>query len=121
MSKSLEGQVPDLENQIENLMHDIPLALIKFSLKDNSTLEIEGSVAALSIGDDSKIEIKTKLSDAIFILQQKSNIIDSCFYVTHRDILISQSELQDLLTSKVSNIDLDKQSCILTLDLKRRS
>ena len=73
---------------------------------------------SLLFSTDPEIEIKTKLSDALNIIQKKNDVAFSTFYVVHHEMLISADRHHELVNVKISNIDLDKQLCFLGLKLK---
>ena len=119
MSDELVGQVANLEDEELNKLIS---HLVLVSMKDLSTeIEISGPAAAILFSGEPEVEIKMSISSAINVMANKSNLnrIDS-IKVLHDGIVASIEGEFYVDLAKILDINVDEQTCLLALGLKKK-
>lgn len=119
MSDELVGQVANLEDEELNKLIS---HLVLVSMKDASTeIEISGPAAAILFSGEPEVEIKMSISSAINVMANKSNLnrIDS-IKVLHDGIVASIEGEFYVDLAKILDINVDEQTCLLALGLKKK-
>lgn len=119
MSDELVGQVPDLEDEeLNNLINNLVLV----SMKDAASgIEISGPAAAILFSGEPEVEVKMNIAAAINVMANKSNLtkIDSV-KVLHNGIVASIEGEFYVDLAKILDINVDEQTCLLALGLKKK-
>lgn len=119
MSDELVGQVANLEDEELNKLIS---HLVLVSMKDLSTeIEISGPAAAILFSGEPEVEIKMSISSAINVMANKSNLnrIDS-IKVLHDGIVASIEGEFYVDLAKILDINVDEQTCLLAIGLKKK-
>lgn len=118
MSEELVGQVPELEDEeINKLINHLVLV----SIEDGNTgLEIAGPAAAVLFSEEPELEIKMSIAAAVNVLVNKPRLNDiKSIKVLHEGVMASVEGDFYVDLAKILDINLDEQTCLLALGLKK--
>ena len=119
MSEELVGQIPDLDE--ENLGRLISNLIIVSIHDENTGFEISNPVSAILFSNEPEIEFKISIAEAINILTNKEKLhkIPSIKILHDNKVSIIEGEFY-LDLAKILDINLNDQTCILALGLKKK-
>ena len=115
LSKELEGQVPDLENSLNDYLY----SNVCIYLKDSHTgLELDGLVLSFSISDEIAVELKLNLDRAFFVVKNKDDVrFETINFILKENLLRLDGDYQ-IIRAKMAEIDINQQECNLELIIK---